>query len=50
MTHALLINMAAFGCFAFLVCWVRYRLERTRQHIDELHGMRATSSAGAGRS
>jgi heme exporter protein C len=49
MTHALLINMAAFMCFALLVCWVRYALERTRQELDEIHAMRATLGAGAAR-
>jgi len=35
MTHALLVNIAAFMCFAALVCWIRYRLERTRQDFEE---------------
>jgi heme exporter protein C len=48
MTHALLINMAAFMCFALLVCWVRYGIERTRQELDDIHSMRATHGAGAG--
>jgi heme exporter protein C len=28
MMHVLLINWLAFSCFAFLVCWSRYRLEK----------------------
>jgi heme exporter protein C len=51
MTHALLLNMAAFACFALLVCWVRYNLERGRQELDEAYGVRARQgnarSAGA---
>ena len=41
MTHALLLNMAAFACFALLVCWVRYNLERGRQELDDAYGVRA---------
>ena len=41
MTHALLLNMAAFACFALLVCWVRYNLERGRQELDDGYGVRA---------
>jgi heme exporter protein C len=29
MLHVLLINWLAFSCFAFLVCWSRYRLGKT---------------------
>lgn len=41
MAHALLANMAAFAAFAAVVVWVRYRLERQRQQLDELHAMAA---------
>jgi heme exporter protein C len=41
MTHALLMNMAAFACFALLVCWVRYKLERGRQQLEEAYAARA---------
>ena len=41
MWSALLWNLAAFVAFAGLLIWVRYRLERTRQQIDELHALQA---------
>jgi heme exporter protein C len=34
MLHVLLINWLAFSCFAFLVCWSRYRLEALRREVD----------------
>jgi heme exporter protein C len=41
MAHALLANMAAFAAFSAVVIWLRYRLERQRQQLDELHAMAA---------
>jgi heme exporter protein C len=37
MLHALLINWLAFSCFAFLVCWSRYRLEKLQREVDQGH-------------
>lgn len=39
MAHVLLINWAAFLCFAFLVCWSRYRLERLRREVEETQAL-----------
>jgi heme exporter protein C len=39
MLHVLLFNWLAFSCFAFLVCWSRYRLEKLRREIDEAHAL-----------
>ena len=39
MATALLWNMAAFLCFAALVLWLRYMLERTRQQLQERQAM-----------
>jgi heme exporter protein C len=39
MLHVLLINWAAFLCFAFLVCWSRYRLERLQKEIEETQAL-----------
>jgi heme exporter protein C len=39
MKVALLWNMAAFLCFAALVLWLRYMLERTRQQLQEHQAM-----------
>jgi heme exporter protein C len=36
MLHVLLINWLAFMCFAFLVCWSRYRLEMVRREVEEM--------------
>jgi heme exporter protein C len=41
MWHVLLINWAAFSCFAFLVCWSRYRLERLQREVEETQALEA---------
>jgi heme exporter protein C len=48
MLHALLINWAGFMALAVLVIWVRYRLERLRQQVEEAHAMRAVAGAARG--
>ena len=44
MLHALLVNFAAFVALALLVIWVRYRLERLRQEVEEAHALRAVQA------
>jgi heme exporter protein C len=39
MLHVLLISWMAFLCFAFLVCWSRYRLETMRREVEEAQGL-----------
>jgi heme exporter protein C len=39
MMRVLLINWAAFLCFAFLICWSRYRLERLRREVEEMQSL-----------
>ena len=39
MLHVLLINWLAFMCFAFLVCWSRYRLECLQREVDQAHAL-----------
>src|SRR5216684_1387644 len=39
MLHVLLINWLAFMCFAFLVCWSRYRLESLQREVDQAHAL-----------
>src|ERR1700690_2827828 len=39
MLNVLLINWLAFSCFAYLVCWARYRLEELQREVDEAHAM-----------
>lgn len=45
MLHTLLISWLAWLCFAFLVCWSRYRLEILHREVEEAHAM--ASLAGA---
>jgi len=47
MAHALLWNWLAFSCFAFLVCWSRYRLEMLQREVEEAHAMESLAGAGA---
>jgi heme exporter protein C len=39
MLHVLLISWMAFLCFAFLVCWSRYRLESMRREVEEAQAL-----------
>lgn len=41
MLHALLSNWAAFLALGAMVLWLRYRLERLRQQVEEAHAMKA---------
>jgi hypothetical protein len=36
----------AFLCFAFLVCWSRFRLEVLRREIEEAHAMESLVGTG----
>jgi heme exporter protein C len=48
MMHALLINWFGFLALAALVLYLRYRLERLRQQIEEAHAMTAIAGAARG--
>ncbi len=39
MLRVLLINWMAFLCFAFLVCWSRYRLEKQSRDVEEAEAL-----------
>jgi heme exporter protein C len=41
MTRVLLINWAAFLCFALLIGWSRYRLERLKREVEETQALEA---------
>ena len=41
MLHVLLINWAAFLCFALLICWSRYRLEMLKRDVEEMQALEA---------
>ena len=47
MAHVLLINWLAFLCFAFLVCWSRFRLEMLHREVEEAHAMESLVGADA---
>jgi heme exporter protein C len=46
MLHILLINWLAFLCFALLVCWSRYRLERLQRDVEESRALEALLEPG----
>jgi len=41
MLDTLLLNWLAFLCFALLVCWSRFRLEKLQREVNEAHAMRS---------
>jgi len=41
MLHVMLLNWAAFLCFAGLVCWSRYRLEILQREVEETQALEA---------
>ena len=47
MVPALLINLAAFLCYGALVFWVRYKLERARQELNEAQALQSIRLARA---
>jgi len=47
MLHVLLISWIAFLCFAFLVCWSRYRLELLHREVEEAHAMESLAGGAA---
>jgi heme exporter protein C len=49
MLHALLINWLAFLCFAFLVCWSRYRLEVVQRRVEETEALQSLEGVGGDR-
>src|SRR5579863_3305684 len=50
MLHVLMVSWTAFLFFAFLVCWSRYRLERSEEHTSEAESMESLVGASAGAS
>src|ERR1700722_17864962 len=46
MLHVLVINWMAFLCFAFLVCWSRFRLELLDREIEEGHALESLVGSG----
>jgi len=46
MGRVLLMNWLAFCCFAFMVCWSRYRLEMLQREVEQAHAMESLVGAG----
>jgi heme exporter protein C len=49
MLQVVLINWAAFLCFAWLVCWSRYRLEVLQREVEETEALEALLDSGGAR-
>ncbi len=47
MLHTLLISWMAFLCFAFLVCWSRFRLEKMRREVEEAEALESLMEPGS---
>ena len=45
MLHVLLFSWLAFLCFAFLVCWSRFRLELLQREVEQAHAMESLVGA-----
>ena len=45
MFHVLLINLLAFLCFAFLVCWSRYRLEKLQREVEQTQALESLTQS-----
>jgi heme exporter protein C len=46
MLHVLLMSWLAFLCFAFLVCWARYRLELLKRNVEEAEALESLLEIG----
>ena len=49
MLQVVLINWAGFLCFAWLVCWSRYRLELLQREVEETEALEALLHSGGAR-
>jgi len=47
MLHVLLISWMAFLCFAYLVCWSRFRLEKMRREVEEAEALESLLEPGS---
>jgi heme exporter protein C len=47
MLHVLLINWMAFLCFAALVCWSRFRLEKLRREVEDAEALESLLGPGS---
>jgi heme exporter protein C len=50
MLHVWLLNFFAFLCFAYLICWSRYRLEKLQREVEQAQALQSlTQSRGSPR-
>jgi ABC-type transport system involved in cytochrome c biogenesis permease subunit len=47
MLHVLVISWMAFLCFAFLICWSRFRLELLHREVEEAQAMESLAGGSA---
>ena len=47
MLRVLLISWMAFLCFAYLVCWSRFRLEKLRREVEEAEALESLLEPGS---
>ena len=45
MLHVMVLNGFAFLCFAFLVCWSRFRLELLHREVEQAHAMESLAGS-----
>jgi heme exporter protein C len=45
MMHVLLLNWLAFMCFASLICWSRYRLEKLQREVEQSQAMESLAQS-----
>lgn len=45
MLHVWLLNFFAFLCFAYLVCWSRYRLEKLQREVEQAHALESLTQS-----
>ena len=46
MLHVLLMSWMAFLCFAFLVCWSRFQLEKMRREVEDAEALESLTEPG----
>jgi heme exporter protein C len=46
MLNVLMLSWSAFLCFAFLVCWSRFRLELLHREVEEAHALESLGGSG----
>jgi len=45
MLHVWLLNFFAFLCFAYLICWSRYRLEKLQREVEQAQALQSLTQS-----